>query len=42
MAAQTGLESCAMGDSVGNPYTQYYLEVTDSDDECVYFTQWAD
>ncbi len=41
-AASTDLESCAMGDSVGNPRTKYYLEVTGSDDECVYFTMWSD
>ena len=37
-AGESSLESFAMGDSVGNPWTRYYLEVTDSDDECVYFT----
>lgn len=39
-AGESSLESFAMGDSVGNPWTRYYLEVTDSDDECVYFTSW--
>lgn len=39
-AASTDLESCAMGDSVGNPFTKYYLEVTGSDENTVYFTAW--
>lgn len=39
-AGQTNLESAAMGDSVGNPWTRYYIEVTGSDDECVYYTIW--
>ena len=38
-AGATNLESCAYGDGVGNPFTRYYLEVTGSDDECVYFTE---
>lgn len=40
-AAQTDIESFAMGDSVGNPWTKYYLEVTGSDDEAVYITEWT-
>lgn len=39
-AGETNLESCAMGDSVGNPVTKYYLEVTGSDENTVYFTEW--
>lgn len=39
-AGESSLDSFAMGDSVGNPWTRYYLEVTGSDDECVYFTSW--
>lgn len=39
-AGESSLDSFAMGDSVGNPWTRYYLEVTGSDDECVYFTAW--
>ncbi len=31
-----------MGDSVGNPVTKYYLEVTGSDENTVYFTEWHD
>lgn len=40
--ASTDLESFAMGDSVGNPWTSYYLEVTGSDENAVYITMWAD
>ncbi len=40
--ASTDLESFAMGDSVGNPWTSYYLEVTSSDENAVYITMWAD
>ncbi len=39
-AASTDLESFAMGDSVGNPWTKYYLEVTSSDENVVYITAW--
>lgn len=39
-AGETNLESFAMGDSAGNPCTRFYFEVTGSDDECVYFTEW--
>lgn len=39
-AAGTDLESCAIGDSVGHPWTSYYLEVTGYDAECVYITAW--
>ena len=38
--ASTDLESFAMGDSGGNPWTEYYLEVTSSDESAVYFTAW--
>ncbi len=38
--ASTDLESFAMGDSAGRSWTKYYLEVTGSDDECVYITAW--
>lgn len=40
--ASTDLESFAMGDSVGNPWTHFYLEVTGSDENAVYITEWAD
>lgn len=39
-AASTDLESFAMGDSAGNPWTYYYLEVTGSDENAVYITAW--
>lgn len=39
--ASTNLESAAMGDSAGRSWTKYYLEVTGSDDECVYITEWT-
>lgn len=38
--ASTDLESFAMGDSGGNPWTEYYLEVTSSDESAVYITAW--
>lgn len=41
-AADSSLQSFAMGDSVGNPWTEYYIEVTGSDEECVYYTMWAE
>lgn len=41
-AASSNLESAAMGDSVGNPWTHFYLEVTGSDENAVYITEWAD
>lgn len=40
--ASTSLESYAMGDSVGNPWTDFYFEVTGSDENAVYITEWAD
>lgn len=40
--ATTNLESAAMGDSVGHAWTRYYLEVTSSDENAVYITEWAD
>ena len=40
--AATNLESFAMGDTTGNPCTEYYLEVTDSDENAVYITEWHD
>lgn len=39
-SASTNLESAKMGDSVGNPSTKYYLEVTGSDENVVYITEW--
>jgi len=30
-----------MGDSVGNPWTHFYLEVTGSDENAVYITEWS-
>ena len=38
--AATNLESFAMGDTAGNPCTEYYLEVTGSDENAVYITEW--
>lgn len=40
--AYSDLESCAMGDTAGNPYTDFYFEVTSSDENAVYITEWAD
>lgn len=40
-AAETDLESFAMGDSGGRSWTKYYLEVTGSDENAVYITQWS-
>lgn len=40
--ASTNLESAAMGDSAGRSWTKYYLEVTGSDENAVYVTEWAD
>lgn len=34
------LESSAMGDSGGDPWTYYYLELTGSDENAVYITAW--
>lgn len=39
-SASTDLQSFAMGDSGGNPWTEYYLEVTSSDESAVYITAW--
>ena len=41
-AAETNLESAAIGGHGGNSWTEYYLEVTGSDEECVYYTIWSD
>ena len=41
-AAETNLESAAIGGHGGNSWTKYYLEVTGSDEECVYYTIWSD
>lgn len=38
--ASANLESFAMGDTVGNPSTEFYFEVTGSDEDAVYITQW--
>ena len=40
--AYSSVESFKMGDSVGNPYTDYYIEITGADESYVYFTEWAD
>ena len=34
------MASYNMGDSVGNPYTRYYIEITGSDENYVYVTEW--
>lgn len=39
--AATNLESAAMGDSAGRSWTKYYLEVTGSDENAVYVTEWT-
>lgn len=39
--ASTDLESFAMGDSGGRAWTKYYLEVTGSDENAVYITEWS-
>lgn len=39
--AYSSLESFAMGDSVGHPWTKYYLEVTGSDENYVYVTSYV-
>ena len=39
--ASTNLESAAMGDSAGRSWTKYYLEVTGSDENAVYITEWT-
>lgn len=38
--AYSSVESFKMGDSGGNPWTLYYLEVTGFDEDCVYVTGW--
>lgn len=38
--ASANLESYAMGDTVGNPSTKFYFEVTGSDENAVYITEW--
>lgn len=40
--AYSSVESFKMGDSVGNPYTDFYVEITGSDENAVYITEWAD
>lgn len=40
-SASADLESFAMGDTVGHPSTKYYLEVTGSDENAVYITEWS-
>jgi len=39
-AAQSDLESATYGDGVKHFLDKYYLEVTGSDEDCVYFTSW--
>lgn len=41
-AASTNLESAKMGNGDGVPWDNYYLEVTGSDENAVYITEWAD
>ena len=40
--ASTNLESAAIGNHGGDSWTRYYLEVTSSDENAVYITEWAD
>mgnify|MGYP006972691535 CR=1 FL=1 len=39
-AGETNLESASIGNHGGDSWTRFYFEVTGSDDECVYFTEW--
>lgn len=39
-AASSNLESAAIGNHGGKSWTEFYFEVTDSDEECVYYTMW--
>ena len=39
-AANSSVQSFQMGDTGGNSWTKYYLEVTGSDEDCVYVTAW--
>lgn len=39
--ASTDLESAAIGGHGGNSWTKYYLEVTGSDENAVYITEWT-
>jgi len=39
--AYSAVESYRMGDSAGNPWTRYYLEITGSDEDYVYITEWG-
>lgn len=39
-AASSSLESFAIGNHRGASWTEFYFEVTGSDDECVYYTMW--
>lgn len=39
-AAQSSLESFAIGNGGGDSWTEYYLEVTGSDENCVYCIMW--
>lgn len=41
-AGYSSVQSFAMGDSVGNPWTKYYLEVTGSDENYVYYTKYVE
>ncbi len=38
--AETNLESFAIGSHGGNSWTQFYFEVTGSDEDSVYITEW--
>lgn len=40
-AASSSLESFAIGSHGGDSWTKFYIEVTGSDDECVYYTMWG-
>ena len=41
-AGETNLESASIGNHGGNSWTRFYFEVTGSDEECVYYTMWAE
>lgn len=41
-AASSNLESAAIGNHGGDSWTEFYFEVTSSDEECVYYTIWSE
>ena len=39
-AGNSSVESYKIGDSVGNAWTKYYIEITGADENAVYYTGW--